>query len=713
MFHFRRKSASLLSVAVLLAACGGGGEGGTGSGGNVQPPGNNPLPPGSAVIGAAGGTVTSDDGKVKLVIPAGALGNDQTITIESVDASKIPSDLTGADSVYDMKPDGLRFMQPVQATVVLPSAAQRPDGTLSAAAGALVSMSGADIEALGDQTIVVSGVDNRVTARGTLMHFSKLAFSSRLATSSGIQVGNPGLLHVRVRPLPKLMIVGKTERATFETAMEGFSDAEFFGGAFHYRDDSAKPGLQHIPEPGLQFNDGFGFLGRYLPPPLPRWQPLDRYGDYVCTLPGPVRYDVPIKINDLNLVLKFVNRLIPLQEVRYEFENDQSCVTVAPPAPPAPPPPPPPPAPAPAQVLPVDLPDLEGAVAFAAIGSAAIGVRFDEQAIADRWGVPVERVRSLVVAAINNGVAMIDVRNGEVVRHKDMQMPIYGAMPLFRSDLGCLGGFGLSSGLSCFDRATNDYPFTEIGVGRGPFSDAGTLGTVSTPTGLTTLKWSVERGRVRYDRQASTGEIEERQLLTPIGASRGWFVGGVLTGTAKSAAFNADLSRAIVATGGPGLSVQIWHGNPDDPSGGMLAGTIDAGGPDAAQIRCAMQVCALGTFEGRLVTFHWDGSNPPDKLAQVAGVTGAIGIDVAVEGAYRAIRSADYNNNTVTKTLLDANGDLVQSQTRPLPGGCTKPVQALSWPRPDGLFNTVVTCSGVDARGRTALAVLDQQFFDF
>lgn len=94
----------ILSSCLLVAACGGssggGGTGGTGGTGgsttggtpNPQPfPVGNPTEaPSTATIGAEGGTLTSNDGRFEIVIPAGAVGAPTDFSITALD-SQAPS----------------------------------------------------------------------------------------------------------------------------------------------------------------------------------------------------------------------------------------------------------------------------------------------------------------------------------------------------------------------------------------------------------------------------------------------------------------------------------------------------------------------------------------------------------------------------------------------------------------------------------------------
>ena len=59
-------------------------------------------------IGGAGGTITSGDGKLDVVVPAGALSNSVTFSIQPVE-----NFCPGGRVVYELLPEGLTFSQPV------------------------------------------------------------------------------------------------------------------------------------------------------------------------------------------------------------------------------------------------------------------------------------------------------------------------------------------------------------------------------------------------------------------------------------------------------------------------------------------------------------------------------------------------------------------------------------------------------------------------
>lgn len=122
---FRLARVSILFVLATLAACGG-------SGGASSPTSDSPAPPPasttatptatavgtptgsatSATIGAAGGSVSTPDGKIALTIPAGALASDTVIGIQPVTNNAHG----GLGAGYRLTPDGQTFAQPVVLT---------------------------------------------------------------------------------------------------------------------------------------------------------------------------------------------------------------------------------------------------------------------------------------------------------------------------------------------------------------------------------------------------------------------------------------------------------------------------------------------------------------------------------------------------------------------------------------------------------------------
>jgi len=103
-----------LAAAIALVACGGG-EGSGGSG-PTSPPmaaivgkGSPNGAPTSQTIDASGGHVSSSDGRLDVVVPAGALASATTVTIQPI-TSTLPN---GLASAYRLSPEGMTFTTPV------------------------------------------------------------------------------------------------------------------------------------------------------------------------------------------------------------------------------------------------------------------------------------------------------------------------------------------------------------------------------------------------------------------------------------------------------------------------------------------------------------------------------------------------------------------------------------------------------------------------
>ena len=67
----------------------------------------------SAKIDGKGGTIKSEDGRLELYFPTGALQNETTISIQS-SSNTMPS---GIGTAYQMEPSGTKFSQPVKAVI--------------------------------------------------------------------------------------------------------------------------------------------------------------------------------------------------------------------------------------------------------------------------------------------------------------------------------------------------------------------------------------------------------------------------------------------------------------------------------------------------------------------------------------------------------------------------------------------------------------------
>ncbi|MCB2224160.1 MAG: type II and III secretion system protein [Actinobacteria bacterium] len=132
-----------------------------------------------ATTAAAGFSVSSDDGRVAIDVPADAIGTDPGITVSALAPADAPDDLAALDPpawAYALEPGALEFDAPVAVTVTIPVeelAGTVPDGATPAVILITTASGGDGWEPLGGQVIRRDG--GTVTVTGTTDHFSRLA----------------------------------------------------------------------------------------------------------------------------------------------------------------------------------------------------------------------------------------------------------------------------------------------------------------------------------------------------------------------------------------------------------------------------------------------------------------------------------------------------------------------------------------------------------
>lgn len=152
-----------LSLA-LAVACknGGGGPKAT------ETPAASPTP--------AGTTVTSDDGKLSLFIPEGAMPAGTDVSITAVAHDQLPvelQELAGSGTGYRLEPDGLTFSTPATAILTI-DRAELDDPADQQATYALVSFSAAASREVLDSHTTWSVEGNEITVEAQLEHFSMI-----------------------------------------------------------------------------------------------------------------------------------------------------------------------------------------------------------------------------------------------------------------------------------------------------------------------------------------------------------------------------------------------------------------------------------------------------------------------------------------------------------------------------------------------------------
>lgn len=137
------------------------------------------------VIGTAGGTARSLDGKVTLTIPAGALASLTTIRVTKVDNADLSPGLMAfaPDAAYEFEPDGLMFAVPATVTFDAGAPAAGPPGQFDITIPIAKSESAGVLEFLADSELQVTTTSQKYVA--PISHFSTIGFKTDTAQDLG------------------------------------------------------------------------------------------------------------------------------------------------------------------------------------------------------------------------------------------------------------------------------------------------------------------------------------------------------------------------------------------------------------------------------------------------------------------------------------------------------------------------------------------------
>ncbi len=212
------RRAAACALAALVVSCGGG----------SNPPAADPST--KATLGAAGGSLKSPDGHLTLTSPAGALGNDTEITITEQSTAKRPALVQAQEParVYALEPSGLKFAQPLTASVDL-----APDAAGGLAFGVLHS--GGTFEPLQAQALAFAADRRRLS--GQLNHFSEL-----------LVFEEQGVVVVTALVEPRSIRVGETLDASLIVDNRGGSEKVIVTATANYISTSNPADLEFVAE---------------------------------------------------------------------------------------------------------------------------------------------------------------------------------------------------------------------------------------------------------------------------------------------------------------------------------------------------------------------------------------------------------------------------------------------------------------------------------
>lgn len=143
--------------------------------GSFNPFSKNPGPV-SKEIGPEGGTITTPDRRLTLSIPAGALENIETITIEELNPNNLQEEYREMKAVYEFGPDGLAFDQPVSILFEGSFKSHSDDEGVNIPFVTMGISSGdsASPHAINNLVIRPGGQSDEISVEGKISHFSRL-----------------------------------------------------------------------------------------------------------------------------------------------------------------------------------------------------------------------------------------------------------------------------------------------------------------------------------------------------------------------------------------------------------------------------------------------------------------------------------------------------------------------------------------------------------
>ncbi|MGH8225314.1 MAG: hypothetical protein ACRER1_04050 [Gammaproteobacteria bacterium] len=628
-----------------------------------------PPPQVSKTIGPDGGEVGFDDGRFKITIPPGALGNDTAITISELSGNDIPAELrdSSVQHVYRMEPDGLQFIIPATVAALVPGSFPPPDG---APIIGFASDSNGTLELLSPLTDTV-GTDG-LTASAPLSHFSSVA----QVVSKGVSVS--------FSVSPTQVPVGSGFTLTLEVKSTADSTV----------DGTLLSGL--ISKPDIVILAG----GNFDPPSLQ----LDPYEaqDIVHTLDGTCEeagtggFGLLLSSEHLTGLLSeeiVGGQSISLQYRRsfqeFSLNNIEVECTALPPPPPGTSAPP----------VPVGLygpPATQGNPIGEAVQILASSPLLS--GLLPLFGPLTSDGGPIAAFSSANGAAIIDLATRRVL--KDMTSssgaaPLYGFIGLSQDPPGAdsaaaLVAFGPSFGSqqlfpffpgeTDFDPVLNYFPL------ETPVYDAWPIGgeTVSDGAAFTAPYFGV--GFIRFD---------------PANPADGY---RATNETLRTGFVAAPYSAYVAAPGGPAL-ILADRGSGlggilvlNDRSGGVNGGNTTLVGPVGEfprKLRCRANICAVTNFtDDTLSIVLWDGFNGATIIGTTPVGDGPVDLDlVLLDNGNVGVVSTGFNDNSVNETEVGPDGNVISTTTTPVPDGCTQPGHAVYFTDSEGL-KLVATCYG-------------------
>jgi hypothetical protein len=246
-----------IGILLLLTTCGDNNPASTND--------DDPVDPNveSKEIGPAGGNLTSKDGLLTLTIPAGALVESQTITVEIIAVDDLGSEFSeladagGISGAYELGPDGLQFDEPITVKFQSNQTPVQTADSIGVFSEFLLTSSGGSVELL-DSLVTHIDIDNsKIEVEGQLSHFSPLVTSQANNGVSFFVFGVPDELEIGS--------IFSADAKIFGSASGSLAEIVTVPGPATYKDRSGTPivPVSDPPSGELTGNSADGFAGTF------------------------------------------------------------------------------------------------------------------------------------------------------------------------------------------------------------------------------------------------------------------------------------------------------------------------------------------------------------------------------------------------------------------------------------------------------------------
>ncbi len=248
--------------------------------------GFTPLAPDEGVtVTSSGAEVTSDDGRLVLSFPDGAVAEDTVVAVAALAADEWPDDLAALDPaslVYSLEPSGLTFDEPV-AFALTTDLVTADDGLAQVPLAILIDDEGTG-ELVGLDAELDPGAGVAVVS-GEIEHFSRIIWPTGTLTV-GLEQVSPKDRDLGQPWKPAAQIHNGTYEVTSESGYQFAVMRDFTISAITFGSSGAAQVVGSTSHPGFKLEPG---TIRKLDSPAPRWQCVDiGEGVYTVSATAPI-----------------------------------------------------------------------------------------------------------------------------------------------------------------------------------------------------------------------------------------------------------------------------------------------------------------------------------------------------------------------------------------------------------------------------------------